>query len=983
MEFEILGPLRVSSADGQLDLGAPAQRALLAVLLTSPNVPVSDDRLVDELWGDEPPPSAHHLVQVYVSRLRALLDAPPDGSRIVREGSGYVLRVGPDELDAARLLAAVARGRQLRDSDPEAADEILAGAMGLWRGAPFADLPEPPPSVREHAGYLEGERLEALETWFEVRLQLGRHHEVVPELSELVEQHPYDEALHAQLVLALYRCGRQAEALQTARVLQVRLREELGIDASPEIRDLYRDLLLQAPRLALEPPEPPGNLPTRLTSFVGRTRELQEVAELLEASRLLTLTGPGGVGKTRLALEAARRVRGQFPGGVWWIDLGQVPDPGSVLDEVARILGVTSTAGLELGEAVVRALSRRRALLLLDNCEHVVNAVAETVERILGATTGPRVLATSRTPLGIAGERRWTVPPLSLPPEAGSVEELAESDAVCLFVERARAVSSSFALDADNGEAVAEVCTRLDGVSLAIEIAAARLPVLAPQEIVGRLDERFALLELPAVDGLTRHRSLEAALDASYVLLSETERAVFERLSTFVGPFELDAAVAVGSGDGGPSSPALADVMALARASLLTPERDGVEKRYRLLETLREYGMARLRERGAEEEARRAHADYHLGLAVQAGAVLGTPDFAPWMERLALSYAEVRQALAWSLEHQPRGVTLRAAPALRELWYRRGWAREAGRWTARMLEGDLENVPPSLRAEAHNGAAFAADVAMDLEAAAAHADEAARLSREAGYTPGLVWTLWGKANIAIGQGDLASVHRYGSEALAICDRAGQRWERAKPLSALGYASLFGGSPAEARAQFEEAATLYRELGDLGSLVVMALVPLSEGARRQRDLEAAERYATEAMELARGTGWEAQTLVVYGWVLKALDEPEAAHALDVRAMQVALESGFENWFRIALRDLAQEVATQGRFGEAALLLGASRRNLPAYGLDPSIYASIEERCREALGDDRFEELATRGEAMSHGELVDLAGAGEPRATAAVD
>jgi predicted ATPase len=973
VDFDILGPLRVSSADGALELGAPAQRALLAVLLTSPNVPVSDDRLVDELWGAEPPPSAHHLVQVYVSRVRALLDAPPGGPRIVREGSGYALRVGPDELDADRFLAASAQARELRDSDPEAADELLADAMRLWRGAPFADLPEPPPSVREHAGYLERQHLEALETWFDVRLQLGRHHEVVPELSELVEQHPYDEALHAQLVLALYRCGRQAEALQTARALQVRLREELGIDASQELRELYRDLLLQAPRLALEPPEPPGNLPTRLTSFVGRMHELQEVAELLEASRLLTLTGPGGIGKTRLALEVARRVRAQFPGGVWWIDLASVIDPASVLDEMARILGVTSAPGVDQGDAVARALGRRRVLLLLDNCEHVVTAVAEAVERLLGATTGPHVLATSRTPLGIEHERRWTVPPLSLPPETRPVARLDEYDAVRLFVERARVVSPSFALDAVNARTVAEICRRLDGVSLAIEIAAARLPVLAPQEIVGQLDERFALLELPAVDDLTRYRTLEAVLDSSYVLLSETERTVFERLSTFVGPFDLDAAAAVGSGDGEPSSRALADVMALARASLLTPERDGVEKRYRLLETIREYGVARLREHGTEEEARRAHAEYHLGLAEQAGTVLGTPDFAPWVERLALSYAEVRQAISWSLANEDRTVTLRAAPALNEFWGRRGDAREAARWTARMLDGDVEAVPPSLLAEAHAAAAVAALAAHDLRAGFAHSEDVVRLSHEGGDTRLLVLGPFMRSNVLLASGDLDGVQRSAHEALAVCDEHGDRWGRAGPLAILGFAALFSGQPGEARMHFKEALPLYHELGDLGNLVLFALAPLSEVALRQNDLRAAERYASEAVELAAGTGWQAAALVRYAAVLIEQDAPDAARAAALRALGLALDAGLEIWFRQALRELARVAAAGDRYGDAALFLAASRRDAPAYALDPAIYRPLEERCRNALGDDEYYRLAARGEAMSHDELVGLVGA----------
>jgi predicted ATPase/DNA-binding SARP family transcriptional activator len=970
MQFEILGPLRVSSDRRALDLGAPAQRALLAILTTSPNVAVSDDRLVDELWGDHPPPSAHHLVQVYVSRLRALLDG-----RLVREGTGYALRVGPDELDADRFLAAVEQARELRDRDPGTADEILAGAMHLWRGLPFADFPDAPPAVLQHARYLEREHLEALETWFDVRLQLGRHHELVPELSELVVANPYDEALHAQLMLALYRCGRQAEALQTARALQVRLREGLGIDASQQVRDLYRDLLLQAPHLSLEPPEPPSNLPTRLTSFVGRARELQEVAELLEASRLLTLTGPGGIGKTRLALEVARRVRAQFPGGVWWIDLAPVPDPGTVLDEVARILGVRATAGVELEDAVVRALSRRRALLLVDNCEHLAAAVGEAVERLLRSTIGPRVLATSRTPLGIEGERRWMVPPLSLPPEAGSPAELEESDAVHLFLERGRAASPSFVLDADNAEAVAAVCQRLDGVSLALEMAAARLSVLTPQEIVRQLDQRFALLELPAVGALTRHRTLEAAFDASYVLLSEKEKTVFERLSTFVGPFGLDAAAAVGSSDGEPSSWALAEVTALARASLLTPESDGGETRYRLLESLRDYAEARLRRRGQQDEARRAHAEYHLRLAEQAGDVLGTPDFAPWMDRLAQGYAEVRHALAWSLAHEERAVTLRAAPALREFWYRRGWAREAVRWTARMLEGDLEDVPPSLLAVVHDAASFGADLGMDLPTAAAHADEAVRLARESGAAPALVVALWGRAQVAFAIGDLDSVRRFATEALEVCEEHGDRWGRAGPLAILGFASLFGGEVPKARTQLEEALPLYRELGDVGSLIIMTLTPLTLAALAQSDLRAAERYATEAVEITSGTGWDAAALTCYGEVLSALDDREAAEAVVLRALRIAFETGLENLFRISLRDLARAAEGRDRHEHAAVLLGASRRSMPWYGLDPSIYGPIEERCRAALGDDRFTELAAQGEAMAHEELVDLVAAGD--------
>lgn len=975
MRFGILGPLRVSSKEVVLDLGAPAQRELLSVLLTSPGVPVSDDRLVDQLWAGDPPPSARHQLQVYVSRLRGLLGELPDGPRIVRDGAGYALRLRPKELDAERFVAAIARSRKLEDRDPEAAEHILTDAMRLWRGAPFADLREPPPAVRDLVEYLERQHQEALETWIDVRLRLGHGRELIPELAGLVASHPYDESLHAHLMLAQYRCGRQAEALETARALQTRLREELGVEPSPKIRDLFRDILLQAPHLALEPPEPPSNLPTRLTSFVGRTLEVREVAELLEAGRLVTLTGPGGIGKTRLALEAAEQLRSRFPGGVWWIDLARVTDPDTVLDEVAGVLGLTTTPGTELLGALCRALSRRKALLLFDNCEHVGTAVAELVGGILRGTTGPRALATSRTPLRIEGERLWTVPPLSLPAEDGSLAALAESDAVRLFIERGRAVDSSFALDAGNAAAVAEVCRRLDGISLAIEMAAARLPVLTPHEIARHLDDRFALLQLPATGGLTRHRTLEAATDASYVLLSESEREAFERLSVFVGSFDLDAAAAVGLTKDQPSSRALAALTALVDASMLTPERQGEQTRYRLLETLREYGAARLRSRGAEDEARSIHAEYHLDLAARAGVVLGTPDFAPWMDRLARSYTELRTALEWSLQHQPRAVTLRAAPALREFWYRRGDLRDARRWAARMLEGDVEGVPSGLLAEVHIAASYSAAIAApDFPAAVSHGDEAVRLAREAGSTHGLVIALWSRALVDLALGDLDSMRRNAIEALATCDQSGGRWGRAGPLTALGFASLYGGSPAEARPWFEEALPLYRELGDLGNLVLTTLLPLTMAALLLNDLQAAERYVIEALELASGTGWEASALVWYGEVLTAQGDPEAAEAATMHALQVALDAGLENWFRWALRNLARAAAERGRCEGAAVLLAASRRNMPAYGLDPTVYGPIEERCRDALGRGRFDQLAAQGEALTHDQLMDLVGAG---------
>jgi predicted ATPase/DNA-binding winged helix-turn-helix (wHTH) protein len=968
MEFQILGPPRVVVAEGSLDLGTPAERRLLAILLASPNRHVSDDRLLDELWADEPPPTARHLLRVYTSRLRsALSQAEAGAERVTREANGYRFRAAPDEIDAELFVAGAAEARELSAGNPDAAHAALSHGLGLWRGAPFAGLLDPPPSVTEQAERLERLRREAIGLWAQLGLQLGRHHELIPELTTLAGQDPYDEELHAQLMLALYRSGRQAEALQLARDLRSRLSDELGVEPSPMIRDLYRDILLQAPRLSLAPPDPPTNLPRPASSFVGRARELADLVELLGGSRLVTLTGPGGIGKTRLAIEAAAGERAGFPGGVWFVDMAAVTDPRSVVEELARTIGLTRAPAADLVVTLTRALSRQKALLVLDNCEHVAAPVAGLVTAILRDTIAPHILATSRTALHVEGERRFAVPPLGLP-TSGTAEAMAESDAVRLFEERARAGDRSYAITSGNAPAVAEVCRRLDGLPLAIEMAAARLPVLPPADLIQHLEHGLALLGMPNIDSPQRHRTLEAAIDVSYALLSERERAVFERLSIFIGPFDLDAAAAVGLSDE-PRTAVVQALSALIEASMLaSEERDG-HARYRMLETLKTYGRGCLQRHRTERSTRAAYVDYHIGLAAEAGAVGGTPAFAPWMPRLQDIYEELRQALEWSLAGDTPANALRAAPALWEFWFRRGDAREAGRWSALMLAGDLTGAPPEHLAAAHQAASFAADLGNDPAAGYSHSDAAVSLARQSGSASMLVSALWGRANVAFAAGDIG---RMRDDALASLEAAGELPDpsaRAGALAALGYASMVTGAPADAARLFDEAIPLYRALGDGAGLVIMGLAPRSEIALQQEDADAAEWLAGQALIASRGTGWEAAALTNYGDKLAELGDISGADAFASAGLRMALETGLELWFRRAARDMARNAARHGQYEQAAILLGVASRGLPAHSVDERVYKPTEARCRSELGGTTFERFASEGWSLTHEQVID--------------
>jgi predicted ATPase/DNA-binding SARP family transcriptional activator len=586
MEFRVLGTLEVLDEDRTLALGTAKQRALLAILLLHANRVVTRDRLIDDLWPEEPPETAVASLHVYVSRLRKVL--PPN--RLVRRSPGYELRVDGDELDAERFERLVIDARiSIAAGDAERGSRVFADALALWRGPALGDFGAEP-WARPESARLDDLRAATTEERVEAELELGRHTESIGELETLLADQPSRERAREQLMLALYRAGRQADALSAYREGRAAL-AELGLEPSERLRSMERRILnhdptLKAPRRVrvatrVELPVPP-------TTFVGREREVSEIVAALasERARVLTLTGAGGSGKTRLALAAASRLADDFPHGVFFVPLEHIAEASLVVPAIGRTLGVDAPPD-QLEEAIGRRLRDRRVLLVLDNFEQVLGA-APAVARLVRGTNA--FLVTSRAPLHIAAEREYPVP--TLPPH----------EARELFVERARAVTRNF----QTSRTVGAICERLDNLPLAIELAAARVKMLAPEAMLPRLNSRLSLLTGGPRDTSSRQQTLRAALDWSYDLLPDRARRLLARLAVFVGKFDLAAAEQVCEAD-------LDTLQLLVDNNLVRA--DG--ERFSLLVSVREYALERMSDSGDRDAVRLRHARYFAALGEQ------------------------------------------------------------------------------------------------------------------------------------------------------------------------------------------------------------------------------------------------------------------------------------------------------------------------------------------------------------------------------
>ena len=631
------------------------------------------------LWGEEQIANTANALQAQIGQLRRTLGA----TAIVTSEAGYALDIGPDDLDAARFEQLVAKGRRLLEEGETAlASSTLSEALQLRRGEPLNEF--------AYAGFADAERahlddltLVATEARVEADLVLGHHGELVGELEALCRAHPLRERLWELLMLALYRAGRQAEALRAYSQARDHLVDELGIDPGPALRQLEARILAQDPSLAavgparlqtVAAPMATGNLRERLSSFVGRSAELEELKEVVRSSRLVTLIGPGGVGKTRLALEMAATLRDEHRDGAWLVDLASVTEAEGVAPAVAGTFGAAA-AGLtgapspsSTVELIVRYLAGRSLLVVLDNCEHVIAEAASLAETLVGAVPGLRLVATSREALAVPGE--VLVP----------VRTLAAPAATELFVDRARAVRPGFTADGHTRPVINDICRRLDGLPLAVELAAARLRSLTVAQLAERLDDRFRLLTGGARTALPRQQTLRAVVDWSYDLLFEDERRLFARLSVFAGGCDLEAAEAVCADDQVPTAEILDVLSRLVEKSLASASDASGVGRFSQLQTLWQYGRDRLIEAGEVDTTCARHGAYYRQMAEKAQDGLRGALGPIWRERLTSDLGNLRAALDWFIAGENADAALSLASGMAGLWVINGDPVEGARW---------------------------------------------------------------------------------------------------------------------------------------------------------------------------------------------------------------------------------------------------------------------------------------------------------------
>ncbi len=720
---------------------------------------------------------------------------------------------------------------------------------------------------------------------------------------------------------------------------------------------------------------PPNNVPLPVNRFIGREREITAVRELLMTTRLLTLAGAGGSGKTRLALQVATDLLEEFRHGVWWVELAALSDPLLVPQAVASAVGIPERAGYTVTEALSDVLRPKQVLLVLDNCEHLLAACVQLIETLLRTCSQLRVLVTSREALTITGETIWLVLPLRVPNtyQPSPVEGLLTYEAVQLFVERARSVLPSFTLTPENAAAVVQVCRRLDGMPLAIELAAARIRALSVEQIVGRLDDAYRLLTGGSRSALPRQQTLRAAMDWSYYLLPAHEQACFRRLSVFAGSFSLEAAEAICAGESGEAYDVLDVLSSLIDKSLVLMEQRRGEARYRLLETIRQYGQDKLQEFTEAEKVRRNHRDWYARLAEQAEAETLEAQQESVFNRLEAEHDNLRVALGWSLEQQEAETAAQIGAAIWRFWLLRGHMGEGRRWLERALSGFSEKN--AVRAKALNVAAILASLQDDYKTARTLVAESLALSRELAERKQTGYALYILGRLARIEGNYAGAVTFFEESLSLFLELGQKHDVALILSGLALTVLYLGDYERATILCEESLALSRELGDprgiASWLTNLGIIMLARG-----DDKRAKELCEESLAIRKALAYKggcAHTLTILGRIALAQGAFERATACYKESLTLRQETGEKEGIATALEGLAAVTEKQGQPVSAARLYGSaeSLRTLIGAPLTPinlPYYQQSVAAIRAQLDEPTFLKAWTEGQAMTLEEAI---------------
>lgn len=967
MEVRILGPLEVWAEGGLVTIDTPKERAVLEVLAIRAGDIVEPSVLVDALWGADPPRTAAKTLQSHVSRLRSAL---PDDV-ITTEDGGYRLVVAAGEdIDAARFERLIDAGRQsLEVGDHHRAANLFERALELWRGPPLSDVAA---TVREGAIVrLDELRVTGMELRIDALVASGHHDVAVPELEALVAEHPLRERFWEQLMLALFRGGRRGDALAAYQRLRRTLVEELGIDPSASARDLESRILDDDP--TLEPPatDPPCTLPTPLTSFVGREVQRVEVRKLLADHRLVTLLGPGGVGKSRLAIDAARDDAPRWNDGVWWVELDDLAGTADLIPRFVRALELTVPPGVSPDEALRWFLAGRRLLLVIDNAERQAAKLAQTLGDLLEAAPTVTAMVTSRIPLGMAGEQRFVVPPLEIP-EPGSDGAL-QSESMRLFLERFAERGTPSPTSRDHQD-IAELCRLAEGSPLAIELVAACAGSRGPAGALADLADRHALLELEQGSGEVS-TSLEHALNATIDLLPPGAKALFARLSVFRGAFDRDAALSVTTA----RADAIVHLDRLVDAALVMPvDAPAAQQRFRLLDISRTFATTLL-DPIESLAATRRHAEHYRRLVIEAGPEMEGPDEHQWLERLRHDASDIDAAIAWWLDHEPtRAVAF--GRAMGRAWYVWGDLRDA---CTRL--GEMLDVAPSTESSrddldvawTHLRLGWPRFLIGDVAGGFEEMDAAAAGFGSSDDPLGLARALGGRAHMTLlATGDTDSAMVTYEKAIVEARRSGNAvataWTLVEAAQALILADRLDHG---IETMLSEAEEVFAAAGDDVGLSHLSMDRVMVAYARD-DLDEVRRSAENGLVHSRAAGhavYEQILLLALGVRLLHLGDTSRSAELLADGARLAFDTHNFLQLGVAFQAMSAHAAVVADPEKAARLWGAAKRLSPVWPLYQRRYGELMAPARRSLGASWSDQVAA-GAALSPVEALEL-GLGE--------